>query len=303
MTSLCILCQHPLDKLQASFVTYSRSGDSTKCSHCAHLSCIKLGDNYTCPVCSSTGTDADFGISAKHGRISALAAMKLQLGSNSKGVLSSWLSSGVSNSNIKKCLAKFPAETLAHHSLVEFIDGNVTFDEILTHATPQNVKDVFTNDEILELKPTAQNLSTLMRSGLFEFSSDIISHICTSVEELTAIGFTPSKYVENGFGLDQWISRGASLKDVLQLHGDDVRFSEFVSTWHPTLPQLTSLNCFDTDALAEITDWKEQTVKSYAVTQRRNAAPSVRAMFPSELNFNKHSDPGSFKRPAVKLAF
>jgi hypothetical protein len=303
MTSLCILCQHPLDKLQASFVTYSRSGDSTKCSHCAHLSCIKLGDNYTCPVCSSKGIDADLGISAKQSRISALAAMKVQMASNTKGVLSSWLSSSDSTSNIKKCLAKFPAETLAHHSLVEFIDAGVTFDDILTHATPQNVKDVFTNDEILELKPSAQNLSTLMRSGLFEFTPDIISHICTSVDELTAIGFTPSKYVEKGFGLDQWIRRGATLGDVLKLHGDNVRFSEFVSIWHPTLHQLTSFNCFDTAALAEITDWKEQTVKSYAVTQRRNAAPSVRAMFPSELAFGSHSESGSLKKAPIKLAF
>ena len=269
MNDSCILCNTIIDTQSDTFVTFSRDGKKSKCSHLAHLICSLRKERYNCIICNPDTEDVDFGLKKSDGRMAALTIMQEQLRSveENENIFSKWLGSNDGNGkNIRKCLAKFPLETLQKNTLLQFIDAGIRISDLLNFLNPCDLHK-FTSADILQLQPTSNDLCILMKDGEYAFSHRALSRLCNTIQDLKNLRLTATEYYEIGFDLDQWIGRGASLGDILEIHTDSVSFSEFISTWNPSIRNLIQLQCFKEDFLRKHTPWNVSTVQSYAVSK------------------------------------
>ena len=270
----CALCAKSIDQLNDSFVTFARCSEkSAGCSHYAHLMCANQSERYTCPVCNEGAAEIDFGLKLSDARFSAYKAMTREV-EESAGVFSAWSGS----SAIKQTLSKYPNETLKANTLLQLLDANVSCADLLVGCSAAALTKKFSTSELLDLRPTSSDLSKLLAAGA-EFDAMTISAICPTADDLISLNLEPADYVSRGFRLEQFISRGTTLKQLLALEDGESSFSEFVGTWGPTARHLAQLHAFSAETLAE-TSWCEATVKSYGAARQRKAAPppSVRAM-------------------------
>ena len=299
MSTVCVICQNDLDFEKDTYVTFSRaSAGGVSCKHFSHLTCSSAKQRISCPSCSSVCTDIDFGLNETDARFSAVSAMKFQTKSVEKGIISSWMGRNTPNV-IQKCLSKYPEETLLQTSLLQFIEEGITVQTLLKYLTPVQLSKKLSCNDILQLSPSSQDIATLLVDGVFDFTADDLSGVCHSIQDLTALNLSPSTYIRKGFTLDEWITRGAALPDILSLHDDDVRFSEFVATWKPSMPHLVCLKCFDIEYINKYTKWNEGTVRSYAASRQREVVQTSRALFPSEIIEKQQAT----SRRAIRLAF
>lgn len=294
--TICIVCEKGLDLSQDTYVAFSRSVQENPCSHYAHLMCTSEHECSSCPVCSSKAPSIDFGLLRSHARFSALSAMKLKLVATDNSLLSKWMGNSSNKEMLKKCFVKYPFETLQQTSILQFIEGGVTVHDLLNHLTADKIHKHLSCHDILQLSPCAEDLASLMKGNVFNFAAGDLSEICNSVEELSTLKLSPSNYIHKGFGLDQWISRGAELLDILNLHRGDVRFSEFVATWNPTVQHLTVLQCFDSEYINEHTKWKDTTIRSYANSLHSESLLTTRVFPRSEQKVEQ-------KLNLIRLAF
>lgn len=264
----CALCSKSINKLTDTFVTFSRCSDSDSgCEHFSHLLCTHLAETYVCPICNDGKEEVSFGLKQSDASFSAYKAMKREV-EKSSGVFSAWSGANA----IKQTLSKYPEETLKANTLLQLLSANIKLAD-LKECKAESLVKKFDTSELLELSPNAADLSQLLAAGAV-FDATTIAAICPTAADLIALKLASSEYVERGFGLDQFISRGASLKQLLDLEDCDTSFSEFVGIWEPSASHLARLQAFNDDTLAE-TSWSSATVKSFAAAQQRRQAPQA----------------------------
>lgn len=249
---ICSFCEQSILHTSVSF----------PCKHTAHLICCLENRVTLCPECNVAAHVVDLGLQQNN---AAIAQLLLKI---VKPVKTGW--SFQRKPKFIDLMKEHAGALLATHHPIDFVQGKVTLsqlvstynlDTLLQHDFTLRHMDAMSEDPASTLRDLYTAYGMAPCNNAFSLQASEIKSRCSTLASLMQLSLSVEEMRSLGIGIDAFLKRGATLKELLQmpLYKDidscDSSFAEFSTAWEPSYEQLKTLGCTEQAIVEELTDW------------------------------------------------